>query len=565
MRRRGALSPVAGPGDGDPPAPASGPSTEARGTTGDSLRVAAGTGLSRVTGVLRVLVVGAVLGPTWFGNAYQVTNSLPNLIYYGFLAGSLVSSLLVPLLVRQLDLGRSDRAGAMCGGFLGVIFIGATVVIPLAAWGLPRLLAVVGSDSGDPGGQAELARFLVLMTLPQIYLYAVAGTGAAVLYANRRFTLASLAPAAENLGVIAVLAAVAVRYGSARNGAGDVPAGELLLLGLGSTAAVGLHAGLQWWGALRCGVTLRPRRGWRDPEVRVALGRAGHSVAQAGLLALQVLALLLVASRISGGAVALQIALNFYYLPLAMVATPVGIALLPRLSRLDQAGATVDYLETLLRGLMLALFVVLPASAGYVVAARPIAHVVAVGQMATPEGLEMIATALVALSFGLVGQAVFFIATQASYARGDTTTPLRSMALQTVVCCALCAVAMATARGTALLPLVAGAYAAASLIAGAHLLLRVVQRSASFLWRLVQSVTRVAAGIAVMLLPLLAMTSASPVLVDGRAGWALGLAASALTALLCYLAVQAVLRAPELHWLRHDAVRATLDSTGDAP
>ena len=57
----------------------------------------------------RFAVVGAVLGPTFFGNTYQFTNSLPNLVYYGFLAGSLFSSLLVPALVRHIDAGTGAR------------------------------------------------------------------------------------------------------------------------------------------------------------------------------------------------------------------------------------------------------------------------------------------------------------------------------------------------------------------------------------------------------------------------------------------------------------------------
>ena len=80
-----------------------------RGTARDSLVVGGCTAVSRATGVVRVVVVGAVLGPTYFGNTFQLTNSLPNLIYYGFLAGSLFSSLLVPALVHHID--RADRAG----------------------------------------------------------------------------------------------------------------------------------------------------------------------------------------------------------------------------------------------------------------------------------------------------------------------------------------------------------------------------------------------------------------------------------------------------------------------
>ena len=563
MRRRGTLGAAAGPvsdlaADGLRPPQDPG---EARGTARDSLLVAAGAALSRTTGVVRVLVVGAVLGPTWFGNAYQVTNSLPNLIYYGFLAGSLVSSLLVPLLVRHLGSGGPDRAAAICGGFLGVVFTGAALLLPLAVWGLPRLLeaTTVGAPDG-PAGQVELARVLVATTVPQVFLYAVAGTGAAVLYANRRFTLAAVAPAVENLGVIAVLALVAARYGVARADAPDVPTSELLLLGLGSTAAVGLHAGLQWWGARRCGVPLRPRRGWRDPEVSQALRRAGHAVLQAGLLATQMLALLLVASRAAGGAVALQIALNFYFLPLALVATPVGLALLPRLARLDQAGAMGDFLETFLRGVMLALFVALPASAGYVAVAGPIAHVVGVGQMATPAGFDMIASALTALAVGLAGQALFFIGTQASYARGDTRTPLRSMALQTVVCLVLCGVAVGSSDGEALVPLVAGAYAVASLVAGVHLLLHVVHGSAPFLWQLTQSLTRVFIGVGIMLLPVYGVVALARDAAPGRTGWGLAVVAGSLVGVLTYAGAQAVFRAPELTWLRNGVGRGALDS-----
>ena len=64
---------------------------------------------------MRVVVVGAVLGPTFFGNSYQLTNVLPNLVFYGFLAGSLLSSLLVPALVRHIDAGDGAETGDVVG------------------------------------------------------------------------------------------------------------------------------------------------------------------------------------------------------------------------------------------------------------------------------------------------------------------------------------------------------------------------------------------------------------------------------------------------------------------
>ena len=87
--------------------------------------VAGCTALSRLSGVIRVLLVGAVLGPTHLGDAYQVTNTLPNLIWYGFLAGSLVPALLVPVLVRQIQRHADDRLAVVSRGFLGVAALAA--------------------------------------------------------------------------------------------------------------------------------------------------------------------------------------------------------------------------------------------------------------------------------------------------------------------------------------------------------------------------------------------------------------------------------------------------------
>src|SRR5947199_2424256 len=99
---------------------------------GDSITVATWTILSRATGVAKFACIGAVLGPTFFGNTYQFTNSLPNLVYYGFLAGSLFSSLLVPALVRHIDAGDRRASERVPGGFLGMTLAALLVIAPLA-------------------------------------------------------------------------------------------------------------------------------------------------------------------------------------------------------------------------------------------------------------------------------------------------------------------------------------------------------------------------------------------------------------------------------------------------
>jgi putative peptidoglycan lipid II flippase len=499
--------------------------------------------------VLRVLLLAAVLGPTYLGNTYQLTNALPNLVFYGFLGGSLFASLLVPSLVGYLDLGSRRDVERVTGAFLGVTLAALAVLTPIALLVLPLLLQLMTpfSDSSTAGEQVQLARWLILMTMPQVLGYAVAGICAAVMNAQRRFALAAAAPAVENLGIIAVLLAVAVMYGS-RQESGMPPNGELLLLGLGSTAAVGAHAALQWWGARRCGVRLLPRLGWRAADVQGVLRRAVPSLVQSALLALQILAMLVVASTVAGGTVALQIALNFYALPIALVATPVALSLLPRLSRLVEASSAVDFSDTFIRGLRLALFLTLPAATGYLVLAGPIAASVAGGRMATPDGTRMITWALASVACGLVGQSVFFVTSQAAYARRDMRKPLRSTVLQCVVCLVGCGIAV-QADGVAVLVILGISYSVANVVGALHLLaaMRHHLHPATERWAIASA--QVAVGCLAMAVVTLGAARLVPHLVDGRPGAVLALASGCLAGLFTFGITQRLWRSQEAAWL----------------
>lgn len=340
---------------GSPLEQADGDEDGAIAAAGDSITVASWTMVSRVTGVARIVVIGAILGPTFFGNTYQFTNSLPNLVYYGFLAGSLFSSLLVPALVHHIDAGDRRASERVAGGFMGMTLAVLVLAVPLAViFGpLALKLAAIGSGHAVLGAaQARVGRLLIILFIPQIFCYGVVGSATAVMNSHRRFALAAGAPAIENLGTIAVLLVTGFIYGTGTR-LTNVPTGEILLLGIGSTVAVAAHASVQWWGARRSGVTLVPRRGWRDPEVRVVVRRALPSLAQAGLVALQVFTLLAISNRLPGGVIAFQIGLNFYYLAIAIGATPVALSLLPRLARMHVEGDTAAFRDTLVRGFVL--------------------------------------------------------------------------------------------------------------------------------------------------------------------------------------------------------------------
>jgi murein biosynthesis integral membrane protein MurJ len=523
--------------------------SQAASAAGDSMIVGAWTMVSRVTGLLRFAVIGAVLGPTFFGNTYQFTNSLPNLVYYGFLAGSLFPSLLVPALVRHIDAGDRRASERIAGGFLGISTVGLLAVMPLAVFFGPLAfkIAALGGPQSVGAAQVQVGRLLILMFIPQTFCYGIIGTATAVMNARKRFALPAGAPAIENLGTIAVLLATAALYRTSHS-LTSVPTGELLLLGLGSTGAVVCHAATQWWGAKRAGIVILPRLGWRDDEVRVVARRAIPALGQAGLVAVQSLALLTVANRVAGGVVAFQIALSFYALADSLATQPVAMSLTPRLARMHLDGDKTAFRDTLVRGLALALFLAIPAAAGIVVLAVPLAHAMSFGRMDSAAGVTMIAAGLVPLSLAVVAQTAFLILTFASYARKDTRSPLWSMALQAVICLGLVSL-FPLFHGPTVLFVLGMAMSVSAATAACHLTARLWRRlGPKGSERLIPSLGRFVVGAAVMVTPAWVTARTVADWLGRPLGPRTGIVVGALVGVAVYVGVEALLRTPEVNW-----------------
>jgi putative peptidoglycan lipid II flippase len=529
-------------------APAAAVAADTAGIAADSGTAALWTLASRITGFGRVAVVAAVLGPTFFGNLFQTVNVLPNVLH-DLLTGSLITALLVPPLVRCIDL--SDRHGVarLANGFLGVLLLVFAAVIVLCALAAPLLLALLTLAVDEPAVRAEQQRLgwpLLLLVMPQLLLYGIAAIGAAVQHAHRRFALAAGAPALENLAIIAVMALSAVIFGVGMD-VDAVTTAHILFLGLGSTAAVGLHAGAQWWGAFRLGIALWPRAGWRDPEVRQIVRLALPSSGNTSLHCVTFLGLLIVAGSIPGGAIAFLIGLNFLQLPVALWARPLANAQLPRLSRSFARGEAAAFAATYRGSLALTLFVALPTSLLFVAVAGTLAGAVSFGEMAGVTGIALVAAAIASMGPGILGESALQVTTSASYARRDALLPLRAMVLRGAITAIGMAIAVLAMEGAAVLWTLGLAFSASSLVAAAYLHAGVAGRAVGAGMRCRLGDVAAAA----------AATAAAVVLahqLDGALAGSAGRIAGALAvvgaAALVYLAIQALRGSEELRSLR---------------
>lgn len=442
-----------------------------------SLAVAGWTLISRGTGFLRAVMVATVLGATYLGNVYQALMVLPNFAF-GLLTGALFSSLLVPSLVELLDRGDRRGAEALAGSFLGLLLLAALVLVAVtiaAAEVVLGLLSIAVADPALAAAQREAGWLLLVTLMPQLLLYVLAATATAVLMAHGRFAVASAAPALENAGIILTLGLTALLFASGAE-VGEAPPAELLLLGLGTTGAVGLHAGLVWWHAARSGTRLRPRAGWRDPQARAVVRLLRPSLAYTALETLPLWLVIVVANAVPGGVVVFWLAFNFVQLPLAIGARPITTTFLPALSRLRHAGALADFRDELDTAIRLAAFLTVPAAVGMVVLAWPLGDALAVAHLAeAPAAVEMLAVALAGMAVGLVGRATFVIATDAAYALGDPVGPVLANAVRAALVLTGVGIATALDGGIAVMLALALAVAVGD-VAGAACLRRRLRR-----------------------------------------------------------------------------------------
>ncbi|HEX6596089.1 MAG TPA: lipid II flippase MurJ [Acidimicrobiales bacterium] len=402
-------------GEAEPPAP--------DGTLlGSTVAVTAGNLASRITGFLRVVAVGLALGTTFAGNTYQTANLVSNVLFE-LLAAGLLSSVLVPPFVRLLDGGRRQEAERLAGAVLGAALAALGAVLVLGLVGRPLVMRALTLAVDDPQVRRQevaLGSFFLLFFLPQILLYAVGAVATGLLHGSRRFAAAAFAPVANNLVVMATMAAFAAMHGG-RPGL-ELGAGQRLVLALGTTAGVLAMTVVPVVALRRAGVRLWPR--W-DPAHPGLRGLVKDGAWAAGLMsATQVLLVtsLVLANRVEGGVVAFHIAFQVFLLPFALAAHPVNTALYPRLASAAASGRWAQFRRDLDGGMATLAFLVLPASALLVAIAGPALRVLRLGNL-DAGGTRLAGHLVAAYALGLAGYAAFHLLVRASYAAGDTRAP----------------------------------------------------------------------------------------------------------------------------------------------
>ena len=397
-------------------------------TARDSATVAGWGLLSRVTGLLRVVVIGAVLGPTYFANAFQAGYLVLHLVFMS-IAGPVLAMVLVPGVVRAMGTGGVARAREVLGGVSGwLLAVSAAVVAllmifsPVVAWSLTFGIP----DSTARARGLWLSTLLVVLIAPQVLLYVLAHVGMAVQQARGCFALAAGAPAVENVVLILTVVVAGWCYGVGLD-VRQVPVDLVVVLGMGSTVAVALHAGLQLWGTARVGLLSWPSMRWRhDPEVRAVRRRLVRSVGVAAWPAAAMYVLLALAGSVPGGVFVVQLSYSVFYSLSYVSARAVSMAALPGLAYAAHRADGATFGSAWRQGLSYAVIASLPLLVLLVVNSRSTADILANGELRHAALIGSLATCLGVVAVAQLVGGVHDLGRQALFARLEDRVPRRA-------------------------------------------------------------------------------------------------------------------------------------------
>jgi putative peptidoglycan lipid II flippase len=397
-------------------------------TVRNSATVAGWTLVSRATGLLRVVVIGAVLGPTYFANAFQAGYVVPNLVFT-LIAGPVLAMVLVPGVVRAVSAGGPARAREVLGGVTGWLLTVSGAVVALLMVAAPVVAWTLTFGIPDPAARARglwLTTALVLLVAPQVVLYVIAHLGMAAQQARGHFALAAAAPAVENVILIMTVILAGWYYGMGLDVA-QVPVDLVIALGVGSTAAVALHAALQVFGTARVGLLTWPSLRWRrDPEACTVTRRLVRSVGVAAWPAAAMYTLLVLAGSVPGGVFVVQLSYAVFYSLSYVSARAVSMAALPGLANAAHREDGATFGSQWRQGLSYAVMASLPLLMLLAINSVPTANILANGELRHAALIGPLATCLGVVAVAQLVGGVHDIGRQALFARLDDRSPRRA-------------------------------------------------------------------------------------------------------------------------------------------
>jgi putative peptidoglycan lipid II flippase len=369
--------------------------------------------LSRVTGLLRDVVIGFLFGAQGAADAYFVAFRIPNLLRRLTAEGALTVAF-IPVFTNYM--AREGKAEAI--KVTQIVFSFLAIFL-----GLITLLGIVFARPLTlffaPGFMQEPEKFQTAVSLtrwmfPYIFFVSLVALAMGVLNALRHFMAPAMSPVLFNL--CNMLCAI-IFY----------PLLDEPILGLAFGVLIGGAAQLlfQIPYLLKQGIHLRFNFNFKHPGLGRLLYLMGPAAFGAAVYQINVLVSTMLASFLPSGSISyLYYADRFLEFPVGVFAIALGTAALPSFSMLVAAGNVKELRATLAYALRIVNFICLPATAGLAVLAVPLFAIFFQRGAFDADTTLNSAQALIFFSFGLWSISGTKLVAPVFYAMEDTKTPV---------------------------------------------------------------------------------------------------------------------------------------------
>ena len=378
--------------------------------------VGAMTGISRVFGFIRDMLIARVLGAGRMSDIFLTAFKLPNL-FRDLLGEGALSAIFIPMYTdskKDEGFARNVFSWLMVGLlFLTVLF---EIFMPLVVW------ALAPGFEMTPG---KMEATVVISRIMFVYVIFICGAAflSAILNAFSKFLLASFMPVLLNIMLIGALLCAMI-WGTE----------HILYLMAGTVVLAGVvQFGILWSRIRKKHFGLRliiPR--W-TPEIKSMFKRLGVSIVGSGFYQITIIIGTLVASFQSGAVSWLYYSDRIVQLPFAMIGLAVGTVLMSSISNaLAEKNMRSVYIQqnsSMRRSMML----ILPCVAGLVVLAEPIIKYLFQYGAWTAESTHAVAIAIMIQAFVLPAMLVSQIYSKTLYAAQDVKTPVKTSMISLAV------------------------------------------------------------------------------------------------------------------------------------
>lgn len=219
--------------------------------------------VSRITGLVRTWAMAFALGNSFVTSAYQVANNMPNVVY-DLVAGGLLGAAFIPVYLLEKQHRKGGGGNRFACNLLNLTIVVLGSLSLLSSLFAPQLIATQTFTVSATEGVVELSVIFFRIFAFQIIFYGVSGIVTALLNANRIYFLPAVAPAINNIFVIASFFAYIPLSASS-------PQLAVIVLGVGTTLGVAIQALIQIPALKKMGFRYRLLIDLHDPALIEAL------------------------------------------------------------------------------------------------------------------------------------------------------------------------------------------------------------------------------------------------------------------------------------------------------